>query len=743
MRQTKEIRKGSLDRDSESLEHNFPGSLGAAMLDRLLSARRPTPGRLDFFLLILVFLLMMVAGTFCIQAAIHFLFPTDPLWDFNDGTTLIMSSILASSIAFFALRHIGALFRAVQAETEMRMKTEKKLKMERDRLMSILESMEDGVYIVSPRHDIEYVNPVIEREFGAVTGRKCFEYFHDRSEPCPWCLNREVLAGKSVRWTWTSPKNNKIYDLFDTPFRKSDGSVSKLEIFRDVTEFMRAQESVRDNEEKYRLLFNEVHDAIFLSILSPEGEFDRFIEANSVAGRLLGYSPEELVGLSPYDITAPEEHDEVRENFRKFITDHNRLFERTLIRKDGERIPVEFSGHMFFYNSLPTLICVARDISERRLAERSLRESEQNYKRLSLDFDALLNAMTDSLLLLSSDLKVLWANNAAGVACLHDLSFSDDRHCYGAVRDRVLCGQCPAPKTLRTKRPETKMAIMQGRHIEMRAFPILDSGVVRRVLLAMTDVTEKVSLQAKAMQARHLASIGELAAGVAHEINNPVNGIMNCAQILINRSKDIESGGELGQRILKESERIATIVRSLLSFARQNQNERTFSDVRTLVAESLVLAKVKLKKDNIRVTSGIPEALPPVIVNSQQIQQVVLNIINNAHYALNQKYPGYAQAKTIEITGEEIRKGGERLVRLSFLDGGIGIPAGNLNVVTEPFFSTKPSGEGTGLGLSICREIIEDHKGFLLIESVEGEYTRVSIELPVGEKSIGKNSDRR
>jgi PAS domain S-box-containing protein len=491
---------------------------------------------------------------------------------------------------------------------------------------------------------------------------------------------------------------------------------------------MRVQESVRENEERYRLLFNEAHDAIFMSHLSPDGEFDRFIEANRVASGMLGYSPKELLGLTPYDITPPDEHEEARRNFQKFITDGRRLFERTLVRKDGRRIPVEISGNFFLYQSKPALICIARDISERKQAEQILKESEQKYKRLSLDFDALLHAIPDSLVLLSPDLKVLWANNAAGCECLRHASDPNDQHCYGSVPDRVICGQCPAPITLKTRTPENRLAIMQGHHIEMRAFPILDSGIVSRVLLAMTDVTEKVNLQAKAMQARHLASVGELAAGVAHEINNPVNGIMNYAQILINKSSGSDPGGELGRRILKESERIATIVRSLLSFARQNQNEKAPAQIRTIISESLVLAKVKLRKDNIQIANEIPEKLPSVIVNFQQIQQVVLNIINNSRYALSQKYPGFDHNKRIEIRGEEVTVNGARRVRISFLDCGTGIPAGNLSVVTEPFFSTKPKGHG--LGLSTCYSIVNRHRGAIDVDSEPGKGSTFSFYLP-------------
>ncbi|MEK7279482.1 MAG: diguanylate cyclase, partial [Nitrospirota bacterium] len=115
-------------------------------------------------------------------------------------------------------------------------KAEQSLQEERARLINILESMGDGVYISNQTCDIEYVNPVIKREFGPINGRRCYEYFHDRDEVCPWCKSKEVFAGKTVRWEWHSSKNNKTYDLLETPLRNRDGTISKLEIFRDITE---------------------------------------------------------------------------------------------------------------------------------------------------------------------------------------------------------------------------------------------------------------------------------------------------------------------------------------------------------------------------------------------------------------------------------------------------------------------------------------------------------------------------
>lgn len=136
-------------------------------------------------------------------------------------------------------------------------RAEDALRIERDNLTSILESMEDGVYIVGQQYDVQYVNSVLKKDFGSFEGRKCYEYFHDPDDACPWCKNPDVFAGNTVHWEWHSTKNQRTYDLVDTPLKNPDGSISKLEIFHDITERKAAQEALERKIEELRR-FNEM-----------------------------------------------------------------------------------------------------------------------------------------------------------------------------------------------------------------------------------------------------------------------------------------------------------------------------------------------------------------------------------------------------------------------------------------------------------------------------------------------------
>jgi len=366
-----------------------------------------------------------------------------------------------------------------------------------------------------------------------------------------------------------------------------------------------------------------------------------------------------------------------------------------------------------------------RDITEQKRTQEELR-SERDKLR------AMLAALGEGMSIINHDFVIEYQNKVLKER------FGDrvGEKCYSVfMKSNKPCEFCCLNEVIETgKIKQIEVVAADGRTYQLSSSSFTDvDGEVKLIEMAR-DVTEKKALEAEVMRAGHLASIGELAAGVAHEINNPINGIINYAQILLDQSDREGEEAEILSRIIKEGDRIADIVKNLLIFARDQKEEFDQVFIQEIIDDVFGLVKRQILKDGIQLKVDIPPHLPKIKAVRRQIQQVFLNILSNARYALNQKYPGAHENKVLKISCEMIQIEGRRYVRTTFYDQGTGIPADVLDKICNPFFSTKPPGEGTGLGLSISHGIIRDHEGRLRFESVEGEYTKVTVDLPVRER---------
>lgn len=261
------------------------------------------------------------------------------------------------------------------------------LEAEKDKLRGILHSMKDGVYIVNASSDIEYVNPVIEASFGEIGDRKCYEYFHGRTQRCPWCKNKEVLAGESVTWEWHSEKTGKTYELFDTPLKNNDGSVSKLEIFHDITDRNKAIEAVRRSEDFLNQILENIPNMIFVKDASEL----RFVRFNKAGEELLGYSREELLGKNDYDFFPKDQADFFVSRDRTVLNSGKLLEiaeEEILTRNKGKRILRTKKIPIFDTDGSPKfLMGISEDITEVKLSE------EKN-----LRFAAIVDSSDDAII---------------------------------------------------------------------------------------------------------------------------------------------------------------------------------------------------------------------------------------------------------------------------------------------------------------------------------------------------------
>lgn len=660
--------------------------------------------------------------------------------------------------------------------------TERRRSEENLRLFSMaIEEAMDGVQIVDLGGRIVYSNKAVEEIYGYTDSELAGRHVNELNAD-PTFADEFILPGirESGRWNgelMVRHKEGRLLPVWLSASIVKDGNGAPLAmvgIIRDFTKRKELEAALREVSSRQEAILNNIPDLAWLKDIDG-----RFIAVNEPFGRLCGEKPDDIRGKTDRDIWPPElakryiddDLDVIRSGRRKCV-------EEPIADSDGKELWIETIKTPIFNDqgAVVGTIGIARDITERRLAreelqlhrenlmglveertfelkhavdrltaeinirkgaEETLRQSEARYRRLSQEFHTLLDAIPDVLLLLSPDLKVLWANRGAASEFHRDVEELIGRKCYSLWHGRTEpCPDCHAVlsfssgEALNSRRTDAR-----GRILDSRVFPIRDeAGMVRNAILVVSDITEKTSLQAEAMRASHLASLGELAAGVAHEINNPINGIINYAQILLNRS----GGGaeaDIYERIIREGDRIANIVRSLLSFARERRDEMVLVDLRKILHDTLILTEAQINKDGIHLFMSVSEDLPSVMANPQQIQQVFLNLISNARYALNQKYPVVDDRKRLAIAAEKAPAGGDAAIRVVFEDQGVGIPDDIADRVMNPFFSTKPAGQGTGLGLSISHGIIKNHGGKITIESKAGQFTRVIVDLPVWGKN--------
>lgn len=274
-------------------------------------------------------------------------------------------------------------------DVTVRKQAESELQIERDKLTAILGSMADGVYIANKDHDIQYVNPVLKETFGSPEGKKCHEYFYDSADPCTFCKNEEVFAGKTVRWEWTSPKYGKTYDLIDTPIKNADGSISKLEIFRDITERKQVEENIKNIKDELQIILDSVPALIFYK--DTEG---RIVRANKTLADALKIPVKGIVGKTTEELFSKEQAKAMRKDDKEVIISGKP--KRNIIQPydtpEGTRWAItDKMPYKDKEGKVAGVIAFAKDITVQRKSEQELK---QTYQRLKKTMDATIDTMS-------------------------------------------------------------------------------------------------------------------------------------------------------------------------------------------------------------------------------------------------------------------------------------------------------------------------------------------------------------
>lgn len=343
------------------------------------------------------------------------------------------------------------------------------------------------------------------------------------------------------------------------------------------------------------------------------------------------------------------------------------------------------------------------------------------------DWEDTFRSITDGIAIYGEDLTINRANPALaeildvpvgsliGKHCYEIFSY-----CYGSAHP-----SCPHLRAILSNEP-TSVEVEEPqlrKTLNLTSFPILaEDGSSKGTVHAVRDVTEEKALRAQLLQTEKLAAIGQLVSGVAHELNNPLTSVMGYSQLLLAADLEPEVKEDL-KTIHREAQRSAKIIENLLTFARRERALKGKTDVNQILRDTMALRSYQLKVDNIELIADLDEHLAKTMASPHQLQQVFLNLMNNAHQALMES----KKPRRLAVRSE---RDGDRIV-VKIIDNGPGIPDEHLSKIFDPFFTTKEVGQGTGLGLSIAFGIVQEHGGTITVESNPDEGTSFTVELPI------------
>jgi nitrogen-specific signal transduction histidine kinase/ligand-binding sensor protein len=384
-------------------------------------------------------------------------------------------------------------------------------------------------------------------------------------------------------------------------------------------------------------------------------------------------------------------------------------------------------------------IQLEKEIRERKLAEEAL------HHKTAL-FEAQLNSSIDGIIVVDTQGKKILQNQRT-VELLkipqHIADNNDDETQVQHVMHMTKNPEQFVEKIVHLyKHPDEtsrdEVELTDGTFIDRYSAPVVGKdGQNFGRIWTFRDITErkqaeekKSRFEAQLQQTQKMESIGTLAGGVAHEINNPINGIMNYAQLILDKTGD-DPVNEFASEIIHETKRVAKIVRNLLTFARQEKESHSPAKIKDIVNDTMSLIQAVFRKDQISLVVDVSEDFPKIKCRSQQIQQVIMNLFTNARDALNEKYSEYDENKVIKITSSLFEKEERRWIRTTVEDHGGGIEPDIKERMFDPFYTTKGRTVGTGLGLSISYSIVKDHHGELSVESEPGQYTKFHMDLPL------------
>lgn len=623
------------------------------------------------------------------------------------------------------------------------------------RLEAMLEAIPEHMSMMDRDLNILWANETAKRRFGKdIVGRKCYEVYHGRSEPCdPYpCITLKSFKDGKIHEHDTKVVDQEGKEIFfhctaNVALQDEDGKpVAVIEISRDITELVAAQQALLESEKRYRHLVAYAPSGI-MEVNIPAG---KFTDVNDVMTRYMGYTREEFLAMDLFDILTDESKTLHLERIKRMAAGEKmpKNIEYEVKTKDGRELCLLVNSRISFDQDRQPVkaTVVAHNITERKRAEKGLEESQKKYRQV------VENSIEG--MLVTQNRKIVFANKAVRdflALSPEEVMAIDDPFEFVHPGDRKLAFENHV-KRLRDEdallRYNIRVVNPRGevRWVEASGLKIMWEGNPA-ILNFYSDITdrkraeeERERLQVQLEHIQRMETIGILAGGIAHDFNNLLMAIQgNVSLGLLDTSADSPVHERL-EYIEEQVRQGSELTKRLLGFSRRRKYEVSPADLSEVISiQNRMLGRTK--KD-VKIREEYDEDLWTADVDRGQIEQALLNLYVNAWQAMPDGGELHVQAKNVVVSDHDARMhqvAPGRYVEVAVTDTGEGMSEEVRRRVFEPFFTTRERGRGTGLGLANVYGIVKNHGGFITVESEKGKGSTFKVCLPASGHAVHKD----